>query len=175
MIKTQAGTTIRKVSLVTRRWELRARREQTARLSPAYPPRTPAEASCPTGGTRGRIPVPPSLADHPWSTTITLPLESEAVKQLQRFASVPINHTNLAAQLVWEDSVLHIRLTLEPPRRRLIDATQVAEILGVSRSSVYRLAARRELPAYHLGRLLRFDAAEVLRYLASLHDFPGGE
>jgi excisionase family DNA binding protein len=50
---------------------------------------------------------------------------------------------------------------------RLISATQLAAYLGVSRRWVYLQVEQHELPAYQLGRALRFDWSAVLRWLES--------
>ena len=52
-----------------------------------------------------------------------------------------------------------------PPR--LLTLPEVAAFLSVSPKSVRRLVASRGLPHYRLGRVLRFDAADVSRWLAA--------
>ena len=49
----------------------------------------------------------------------------------------------------------------------LISPGQVAQALGVARTAVYGLAARRVLPHQRVGRLLRFRERDVASYLAS--------
>jgi excisionase family DNA binding protein len=48
-----------------------------------------------------------------------------------------------------------------PEPERLWQVADVAAYLGVSRSQVYAWAARGELPALRLGRLLRFSPGQV--------------
>src|SRR5262249_12735600 len=48
-----------------------------------------------------------------------------------------------------------------PPADPLIDAHEVARILGVSENWVYDRAAHGELPSYKIGRTRKFRASEV--------------
>lgn len=43
----------------------------------------------------------------------------------------------------------------------LLDVSQVAEYLRISRSSVYKLIERRQIPAIRIGRLLRVRKNEL--------------
>jgi len=48
----------------------------------------------------------------------------------------------------------------------LLKASIVAHRLGISVSSVYRLAARGEIPCIRIGpKLVRFDLMELKRYI----------
>lgn len=47
-----------------------------------------------------------------------------------------------------------------------LTAEDVAEILQVSRSSVYKLVKTDELASYYVGRKLRFTMADVENYIA---------
>ncbi len=49
-----------------------------------------------------------------------------------------------------------------------VTAEQLASMLGVSRSTVTRLVQRGAIRATRVGGLLRFDPAEVIRYLDSV-------
>lgn len=54
----------------------------------------------------------------------------------------------------------------EPPRRRLtrddvMTAAEVADVLGLPKSTVYELARRGELPCARLGRAVRFVREDV--------------
>lgn len=51
-----------------------------------------------------------------------------------------------------------MRTTAEPV---LVTARRVAEVLGISVPSVYRLAAAGELPSVRVGGSVRFDPAAV--------------
>ena len=46
-----------------------------------------------------------------------------------------------------------------------ITATMLAELLGVSGPSIYKLAAKHVLPSYRVGTSLRFDPALVAQWL----------
>jgi excisionase family DNA binding protein len=46
--------------------------------------------------------------------------------------------------------------------RDLITADDLAEVLGITRNHVYRLARSGVAPAYMVGRYYRFDLARVL-------------
>lgn len=48
----------------------------------------------------------------------------------------------------------------------LLTAAEVAELLRIDPYTVRRYVKRGELPAYRVGRELRFDAADVRTYLA---------
>ena len=52
-----------------------------------------------------------------------------------------------------------------PPR--LLTLPEVAAYLSLSSKSVRRLVATRGLPHFRLGRVLRFDPADVSRWLAA--------
>lgn len=49
---------------------------------------------------------------------------------------------------------------------RLVGVRAVAQELGISESTVYRLVDRRELAVHHVGRTLRFTRADLASYLA---------
>lgn len=49
---------------------------------------------------------------------------------------------------------------------RLIDAAEVAAVLGVSIREVQELAKRGDLPAFKVGRLWRFRLTEVEAWIA---------
>jgi excisionase family DNA binding protein len=50
---------------------------------------------------------------------------------------------------------------------RLLTAREVAERLGVARATILRWTRRGELPAFKLGRALRYREAEVESWLAA--------
>lgn len=50
---------------------------------------------------------------------------------------------------------------------RLLDAAEVAEMLHVPTSWVYAAARNGTLPSVALGRYVRFDAAEIARWLSA--------
>ena len=49
-----------------------------------------------------------------------------------------------------------------------VTAEQIATMLGISRSTVTRLVQRGAIRASRIGGQLRFDPAEVIRYLDSI-------
>ena len=49
---------------------------------------------------------------------------------------------------------------------KLINVKELAEIMGLARSEVYRLARRGELPHIRAGKYIRFNPEEVV---AALH------
>ena len=55
---------------------------------------------------------------------------------------------------------------MDASRARFITVNQLAEMLAVSPLTVRRMAASEALPAYRVGRVLRFDPADVEAYLA---------
>lgn len=48
----------------------------------------------------------------------------------------------------------------------LIDIDTLAELLGVGERYVRRMVAERRVPAVRVGRLIRFDLAEIRRWIA---------
>ena len=55
--------------------------------------------------------------------------------------------------------------------KTLVDAAELARIVGLPEASVRRLARKGELPALRFGRLWRFD---VDRVMAALEQQPAG-
>lgn len=81
----------------------------------------------------------------------------------------PINAT-----LHREGAVLILRIQPPSTAKKLISCDQVSEMLGMSRSSVYRLVRNGRLPAYRIGRILRFDPADVFAFLTMCLRGPRG-
>jgi excisionase family DNA binding protein len=50
-------------------------------------------------------------------------------------------------------------------RRTLLSPADVARFAGVSHKTIYREIDRGELPAIHVGRLLRIDPTDLNLYL----------
>jgi len=50
-------------------------------------------------------------------------------------------------------------------RDRLLSANEAAQLLGVSAYTIRQWARERRIPYYKVGRLLRFDADEIERWL----------
>lgn len=51
------------------------------------------------------------------------------------------------------------------PYPRVLTCAQVAELLGVSKARVYRMAREGDLPAVRYGRSVRFLEAHILIWL----------
>ncbi len=51
----------------------------------------------------------------------------------------------------------------------MMDVSQVAEYLRISRSSVYKLIERQQIPAIRIGRLLRVRKDELDETLRSMN------
>jgi excisionase family DNA binding protein len=51
------------------------------------------------------------------------------------------------------------------PGEPLLNATQVARLLSMSRSFVYTAARRKLLPSITIGRSIRFHWADVMNFL----------
>src|SRR5579864_3587310 len=49
--------------------------------------------------------------------------------------------------------------------RKALTTREVAELLGVSKQHVYEMAADGGLPAFHLGRSIRFDPQELADWM----------
>ena len=49
--------------------------------------------------------------------------------------------------------------------KRLLNAREAAEYLGIAVDTVYRMARLRELPSVKVGRALRFDVVALERYV----------
>ena len=59
---------------------------------------------------------------------------------------------------------------MKPPRRPLLTPSEVAARLRIGLSTVYRLAAEREIPSYKIGGARRFDEADLDRYLLAVRE-----
>ena len=59
------------------------------------------------------------------------------------------------------------RLSASPPPRKLLTLDEVAELLRVSKTSVYRLVERRAVRFYRVSGLLRFDHADIEAFLGA--------
>lgn len=53
------------------------------------------------------------------------------------------------------------------PIEKLLTLREVAELLRVSEKSVRRLVAYRRLPCVRIGRALRFQSSDVLRWISA--------
>ena len=56
-------------------------------------------------------------------------------------------------------------------RKTLISATEIADVLGIQCQTVYLWVRQKRIPFYRVGRLVKFDEAEVLaRFKADTDD-----
>lgn len=55
---------------------------------------------------------------------------------------------------------------------RLLNVDQVADELGVSTTTVYRLVEQQALAVHHVGRSLRFSRADLDNYLVASRVVP---
>lgn len=58
---------------------------------------------------------------------------------------------------------------LEP--KRLLKATEVAEMLQVSRAHVYNLMKRREIPTIRMGSAVRVNQSDLEQFIKESKDF----
>ena len=58
-------------------------------------------------------------------------------------------------------------LAASPSTRKLLTLDEVAELLRVSKTSVYRLVERRAVRFYRVSGLLRFDHADIEAFLSA--------
>ena len=58
-----------------------------------------------------------------------------------------------------------------PPR--LLDITALASLLGVNPRHIRRLVAERRIPFIKWGHLIRFDPAEIRRWIDGYRRHPG--
>jgi|GEM_PF-2656961 len=63
----------------------------------------------------------------------------------------------------------------KPPARTLLTLEEVAWLLRVSKTSVYRLVERRALPFFRVSSVLRFDLADVEAFLGAGRVEPVGD
>ena len=61
----------------------------------------------------------------------------------------------------------------DPDEPRLIDLTTLARWLGVEPRHIRRLVAERRIPFIKWGHLLRFDPAEIRRWIDGYRHRPG--
>jgi excisionase family DNA binding protein len=54
-----------------------------------------------------------------------------------------------------------------------LSTLQVAEVLGLTTRTVYRLVDSADLPAYRFGRVIRFQLADVERFIERSRITPG--
>ena len=52
-------------------------------------------------------------------------------------------------------------------QRALVSASEIAECLGIQHQTVYLWVRQKRIPFYRVGRLVKFDEAEVLAHFKS--------
>ena len=63
-------------------------------------------------------------------------------------------------------------MKLDSITNNLISPEELAELFKISKSSVYRLIERRQIPFYKIGAKLRFSKSDVEKYLKSVRIDP---
>ncbi len=58
---------------------------------------------------------------------------------------------------------------------RWLSVTEIAEHLGVKKDTVYKWAARKNMPAHKVGRLLKFQVKEVDKWIRAGKAAPNSE
>lgn len=89
--------------------------------------------------------------------------------------TIPGEASLIEASIRREPSLLILNIQPAEAKQALLPVDKVAEILSLSRSRVYRLVKQHRLPAYRIGRTLRFDPQDVLSFLAGCLESPGGK
>ena len=51
----------------------------------------------------------------------------------------------------------------------LLDVSEIAERLGISKSLVYKMAQNKEIPHYRIGNAIRFDLDEIDEWAGRSH------
>ena len=51
----------------------------------------------------------------------------------------------------------------------LLDSKEVGRLLGYTSAYVDRLAAKGEIPSFHIGKLFRFDPDEIAAWIKKKH------
>ncbi|MEJ2082893.1 MAG: helix-turn-helix domain-containing protein [Acidobacteriota bacterium] len=114
----------------------------------------------------GRDPTARSIDQQADDRALAFPIPDSDARLIESLAphisrlDQPINAT-----LHREGAVLVLRIQPPAVAKKLISCEQVSEMLGVSRSSVYRLVRNGKLPTYRIGRALRFDPSDVFAFL----------
>jgi excisionase family DNA binding protein len=66
-----------------------------------------------------------------------------------------------------EDDILEVP-TLQRPLRLLLTPAEAAKALGISRTSLYQLLMRKEIPSIRVGGSRRVPIAALQRYIEEL-------
>ena len=57
---------------------------------------------------------------------------------------------------------------------RLLKAEEVAEVLGISRSKVYRMMRDKDIPTITIGKNVRISHEDLENYISNNREFHGG-
>lgn len=81
------------------------------------------------------------------------------------FANVPLRspvrlYTGMTTTTITNGPTMH-----DPTRPLLVDVSQAAKILAISRSSVYQLIWNEQLTPVRIGRSVRFSIAQLERFV----------
>lgn len=115
----------------------------------------------------GRSPVMKSVESEPDDTALAFPIPEADARLIASLAphlsqsDQPINAT-----LHREGAFLILKIQPSAVEKKLLSCDQVSEMLGMSRSYVYHLVRDGRLPAYRIGRILRFDPSDVFAFLS---------
>ena len=82
------------------------------------------------------------------------------------FANVPLRspdrlYTGMTTTTITNGSTMH-----DPARPLLVDVAQAANILAISRSSVYQLICNNQLTPVRIGRSVRFSIAQLEQFVS---------
>ena len=59
------------------------------------------------------------------------------------------------------------KISEQYPQPPLLNASETARYLGISKATVYRMVQRGQIPSIHAGRAVRFCLPDVLNALSS--------
>jgi excisionase family DNA binding protein len=60
-----------------------------------------------------------------------------------------------------------------PPAKRLFRPGEAAEYLGISKSSIYQMTSRKEIPFFKIGSRILFREEQLLTWLSGFEHIPG--
>ena len=146
------------ISIVSRRLNLNG-----------VPPSTKADLRARYRRFQRHLCSPPPALTPDVSEELVLPISPEQSTRLKGAIGLQDSgRKTVHAQFQAEKSLLILQLRPAPPARiRLLSSNQVAQMLGVSRWTIYRYARQGKFQTYRLGRLLRFELDDVLGCLSA--------
>jgi len=110
----------------------------------------------------------PPRPDADGGQTVSFPLDREQARRLDSIADTEqLRAAPLRARLDKSAGTFTLKLQLDGPKaKKLVTSREVAEMLSVSRRTIYKYAKNGNLKGYHLGRTLRFDFEDILEFLS---------